>query len=134
MLYRHNVTIRTDWNLIFWDNSLYISWYNNVSHICLHTNINNKNCLYIFSFFFLLFFYLFFSFFFFLLFLCYIFCFCIKYESSNDYQFLRYFFFCAFSSSKNDIDTIHRTIIPQTFNTRWDNNQYLYLVYRIKRR
>ena len=24
MLYRHNVVIGTDWNLVFWDNSLYL--------------------------------------------------------------------------------------------------------------
>ena len=24
MLYRYNATIRTDWNLVFWDNSLYV--------------------------------------------------------------------------------------------------------------
>ena len=24
MLYRHNAAIRTDWNLVIWDNSLYL--------------------------------------------------------------------------------------------------------------
>ena len=38
MLYRHNATIGTDWNLVFWDNSLYKNW------IC-HSNENYAKCI-----------------------------------------------------------------------------------------
>ena len=33
MLYRHNAAIGTDWNLVFWDNSLYINYSDNAQKV-----------------------------------------------------------------------------------------------------